>query len=426
MEITRIPRISVRKNTGASDVGRRRRFNFIEGSNITLTTADDPTNDEIDITIAAASGGITNSAGANVIPKSDGTNIVASNLSDDGTTITIASGKVLAPAADNNSDFGDTTNQWRNNYLTGNLYDYAGGTAPTRGSALAGRFLYCGEGADNNAALVLEQTSVANSQYEILATAAGDLQIRHNATIAGDFWHVANQWEFGVAIGFNQDMSSAVTGGQALFIRVGGSICLNPTSGVTAATDGLVWQNSDQNTFELYIHSLVNKINTTLGTNSGAVTVGNTVTETSLLSATKTLTANYLKAGKTLRIIIEGYFSTKATPVDTITLKVKFGSTELITTGALTFAQNLSNVFFKLEALISCYTVGASGTVRSQALLVSGDTSALANTVISVVNTADAVINTTATQVVNVTATWSAADVASTITCTNSAIEILN
>lgn len=41
-------------------------------------------------TSAAASGGITNSAGNNVIPKSDGTNLVASNLSDNGSTITLA------------------------------------------------------------------------------------------------------------------------------------------------------------------------------------------------------------------------------------------------------------------------------------------------------------------------------------------------
>ena len=43
-------------------------------------------------------GGITNSAGANVVTKSDGTNLVASGLSDDGTTIT-TSEKFTASAA---------------------------------------------------------------------------------------------------------------------------------------------------------------------------------------------------------------------------------------------------------------------------------------------------------------------------------------
>ena len=37
-------------------IGVRRKLNFIEGSNVTLTIADDSVNDEIDITIAAAGG----------------------------------------------------------------------------------------------------------------------------------------------------------------------------------------------------------------------------------------------------------------------------------------------------------------------------------------------------------------------------------
>ena len=44
---------AVSKNDGA-DVGVRRRINFREGANVTLTVADDPINHEIDVTIAAA------------------------------------------------------------------------------------------------------------------------------------------------------------------------------------------------------------------------------------------------------------------------------------------------------------------------------------------------------------------------------------
>lgn len=46
----------VRKNSAGSTFTRKR-LNLIEGSNVTLTVADDSVNDEIDITIAAASGG---------------------------------------------------------------------------------------------------------------------------------------------------------------------------------------------------------------------------------------------------------------------------------------------------------------------------------------------------------------------------------
>jgi len=49
-------RVAVRKNTGGADVGKRRRLNLIEGSNVTLTVVDDAGSEEVDITIAAAGG----------------------------------------------------------------------------------------------------------------------------------------------------------------------------------------------------------------------------------------------------------------------------------------------------------------------------------------------------------------------------------
>jgi hypothetical protein len=49
-------RVAVRKNTGA-DVGTRRRLNFIEGTNVTMTIADDSGSEEIDITINSSGGG---------------------------------------------------------------------------------------------------------------------------------------------------------------------------------------------------------------------------------------------------------------------------------------------------------------------------------------------------------------------------------
>ena len=51
-------RVTVRKNSG-SNTGTRRRLNFIEGANVTITTSDDATDEEIDITIAASPGGVT-------------------------------------------------------------------------------------------------------------------------------------------------------------------------------------------------------------------------------------------------------------------------------------------------------------------------------------------------------------------------------
>lgn len=47
-------RVAVRKNTGGANVGARRRLNFIEGSNVTLTLADSSVNEEVTVTIAAS------------------------------------------------------------------------------------------------------------------------------------------------------------------------------------------------------------------------------------------------------------------------------------------------------------------------------------------------------------------------------------
>jgi hypothetical protein len=48
-------RVGVRKNSAGSTFSRRR-INFIEGSGVTLTVADDSGNEEVDVTIAATAG----------------------------------------------------------------------------------------------------------------------------------------------------------------------------------------------------------------------------------------------------------------------------------------------------------------------------------------------------------------------------------
>jgi hypothetical protein len=53
---TTTQKVEVVKNSGVV-VGTRKQLNFIEGSNVTLTIADDGVNDQVDITIAAAGGG---------------------------------------------------------------------------------------------------------------------------------------------------------------------------------------------------------------------------------------------------------------------------------------------------------------------------------------------------------------------------------
>lgn len=51
-----VARTTVRVNSG-SDVGSRRRLNFIAGSNVTISASDDHANEEVDITISASGSG---------------------------------------------------------------------------------------------------------------------------------------------------------------------------------------------------------------------------------------------------------------------------------------------------------------------------------------------------------------------------------
>jgi len=55
---TTVQKVEVVKNSGAV-VGTRKQLNFIEGSNVTLTIADDAGNDQVDITIAGSVSGYT-------------------------------------------------------------------------------------------------------------------------------------------------------------------------------------------------------------------------------------------------------------------------------------------------------------------------------------------------------------------------------
>lgn len=66
-------------------------------------------------------------------------------------------------------------------------------------------------------------------------------------------------------------------------------------------------------------------------------TVANTVTETTLIDGgvgTLALPANFFKVGKSIRFELLGYHSSTANP--NITIKVKLGSTVVLTTGAVT------------------------------------------------------------------------------------------
>lgn len=160
-------------------------------------------------------------------------------------------------------------------------------------------------------------------------------------------------------------------------------------------------------------------------TQGASVTVASTASETTLVSSTGiggvTLLKNGFVVGKTYRISGCGVFSNTGTP--TLTIKVKFGSTAILSTGAVTTTTGASNREFTFSGLITVQSLGASGTVHGQ-----GSLTEYASTpvVFPMTNSAAVTVDTTANQTVGVTAQWGASSASNTITLTNLVLEELN
>jgi len=152
---------------------------------------------------------------------------------------------------------------------------------------------------------------------------------------------------------------------------------------------------------------------------TNSVTVGNTVSELTLLGTGQgslTLGANFFRAGKSFRIWARGVISDTGTP--TLRIRVKLGATTILDTTAVTLAGTLSNNEWEMNCLVTCRTVGVSGTVFAQ-----GHFQEFPNNRLGMPNTTTSTIDTTASQVINITALWGTADPANTMTCTNVMIE---
>jgi len=155
-------------------------------------------------------------------------------------------------------------------------------------------------------------------------------------------------------------------------------------------------------------------------------TVANTTTETTLLASgvgSLTINANSLVAGKSYIIKAYGYVSTDASAPNW-TVKAKLGSTVIATTtGAAT--ASLSNRRVEIMTILTCRTLGVSGTVAAQGYF-GYNSNATNGFTREMVNTSTFTIDTTVSQAIDLTFTWSVANENNTITITNTTIEAMN
>ena len=222
-------------------------------------------------------------------------------------------------------------------------------------------------------------------------------------------------------------LSASTTSQASLRIATG----VAPTSPV----DGDIWYDSTQKRLMTYLNGVTRSFVGTLFTSTANGTCGGTGTETSIIGTgvgTTTLPANYLVAGKTIRITMYGAYSTKASGNGTLTIKVKLGATAILTLPATTPTANLTKQPFVIDAILTCRTTGTTGTVIGQGDLFLSNAAAETGVSYMLPNsgtdtlTPVANINTTGTLAVDVTATWGTSDAANTISSTNVSIETLN
>ncbi len=150
------------------------------------------------------------------------------------------------------------------------------------------------------------------------------------------------------------------------------------------------------------------------------VTVGNSTGEATLVGTgvgSVTLPANLFFAGKSIRFRMTGVLSSTGGP--TITIKVKFGTTTFMTTGAATSGNGTNNVF-EINGSITCRTIGVTGTIFAQGYYTEHYAG---GAVADMPNTAVTTIDTTGALAVNITAQWGTMAAGNTLSATNFTIE---
>jgi hypothetical protein len=151
------------------------------------------------------------------------------------------------------------------------------------------------------------------------------------------------------------------------------------------------------------------------------VEVVNTLTETTLFGAgrgSRTIPANTLDVGTTIRITLAGHLSDTGAP--TLTIDVDLGGTQIASTGSQALNTSVTGVDWHLTFLITCRSTGVTGKVVGSGLFQHDNDGQF-----GMVNSAEVSVDTTSDLAVNVTAQWGTADMANTMTSQTATIELM-
>lgn len=152
---------------------------------------------------------------------------------------------------------------------------------------------------------------------------------------------------------------------------------------------------------------------------TAGVTVGNTTATTSVIPTgvgSVTIPANGFKVGKSYLLKGRGVYSASIT-APTLAVTVKLGTTTVATGTITALLGSASNSGFSFEMMITCRTVGASGTIMADGSFAFQSTAAQGVGALYLNNSTSTVtIDTTTSQLLDVQIAWSAASASNTLT----------
>lgn len=211
---------------------------------------------------------------------------------------------------------------------------------------------------------------------------------------------------------------------QAGQIRSDGNFRATPAAAPSALQEGMFWTDSTRQAMAIRAGLATQISSTVLFTSTADATVANTTVEGSVIGTgvgTMTLPANFLVAGKMVRMSVRGILSNAA--LATLRVRVFYGATVLLDSTATGILGTNTNTFFMVTSQFICRTTGASGTVMPTGnLTYNNSTTSQAN---GLVVTAPVTVDTTSSALLDIKVTLSAS-ATNSVTGQSVVLEVLN
>lgn len=208
-------------------------------------------------------------------------------------------------------------------------------------------------------------------------------------------------------------------------ISLAGAILLASMAAPGSPANGQTWTDSTRGGLVTRQAGASHVVVGSLFTQTADVRVTATNAETTLVGTgvgSVTLPANYLVAGRTLRIRASGFITGINGGAENVTIAFKLGATTIVT-GVRAFTNSWNSGGFTAEATITCRTTGAGGTVAAQGWGTAGVVSNAA--VIPFPTLAVVAVDTTASHAASVTLQFGTNSASNDVTCTNLTIEAM-